>query len=178
MNYSKIGLFSICASTILSGLVGCSKPSSSGDNGSGSSTVSHIVSQNAIQYLENGVDTNDAKSTAENTAYVLDSAGLIIKGTFDSGAAAHDFFKFKRGTFNHLHVQVYVDGQKISDSSQKTVLTMDAVADDGYSTLMGHGYFNRAWFMPQNTAPQDWVISVFTNVNMGKSYIIEIIGAE
>lgn len=168
-------LLSIGALLACGYLTACGSGSSSSAGG-GTDNANHIVSQSAAKYSESSA-SNDTKGTADDTTYTLDTAGLIISGTFDAGSNAQDFFKIKRGAYNFLNVQVYVDGQKVTSASQNTTVTLDAVIADGYSTLLGSAYFNHAGFLPVDTAPQDWVISVFTTLNMGKAYTIEIVGS-
>lgn len=146
-----------------------SPSSASQDNGAS------LVTSAAVQYYENNESANSLTSQAEDTGYVLDQAGLVINGSFEASAMTSDFYKFNTGTFNKISVQVYIDGQKQTELSHSTMISLNAAVDDGYSTLMGNGYFIRAWIQPSKV----WVIDILPPSSpSAQNYSIELVGIE
>ena len=148
---------------------GCSKK----DDDGAPKTNDHIVGTAAVKYTESSETANNASSTAESTSYSLDTTGIVINGTFEAGTPTSDYYKFNTGTFTKVDVQVFVNGVKDTEESHKTSLSMGAAVYNGYSNLMGSGYFIRAWA----ESGKDWVIGVIpASTAAGLSYTMEIKG--
>jgi hypothetical protein len=144
------------------------------DDPAPSASNDHIVDSNAAQYTEANESGNNTEANAENTAYVLDKNGIVISGSFEGSSPSTDKYKFNTATFSKIDVQVFVNDATETDAAHKTTVTLDSFVNDGYSTLMGSGYFIRAWTTPE----KDWIISIFTSnpAAAGMSYKIEMKG--
>ncbi|MBW2731694.1 MAG: hypothetical protein JRH20_04830 [Deltaproteobacteria bacterium] len=94
----------------------------------------HIVGADALRYDEQDDTANTLKAGAEDTGYTLDEKGIVIWGSFSPGDTDH--YIFNAGSFDRFDLQVFIDGAKAGSS-----VSIDAVVDDGYSTLSGQGYF-------------------------------------
>lgn len=138
----------------------------------------HIVGSDAASYYEKEDVNNSSSSKSENVGYTLDKVGLVIHGTFadSAGSVSNDFYKFNTGTFSKINVQVYVDGKKETEANHLTTISLNAAVDDGYSTLMGNGYFIRGWIQPS----KEWLLNILppTGTPASQSYTIELIGVD
>lgn len=141
-----------------------------------SNSNDHIVGANATQFSEANEAGNNTKETAESTAYLLNSNGIVISGSFEASSPTTDNYKFNTATFSRVDVQVFVEGATETEEAHKTTITLDSFTNDGLSSLMGSGYFIRGGL----TAGNDFVISIFTlnSAAAGKSYKIEMKGVE
>jgi len=152
-------------------LMNCSRTSSSSSQEQQVQDVNHIVSGGS-SYVEKNESTNQTRTQAEDTGYVLDEVGLTIQGEFEGSSPSTDFYKINTGAFDRVQVQVYVNGQRETSENHLTFVSLDNFIDDGYSSIMGPGYFNRAWIQTQS----QWTLSVFTNAALGSRYTIELKG--
>lgn len=100
---------------------------------------------------------------------------MVISGSFEASAPSTDKYKFNTATFSKIDVQVFVNDATETEATHKTNVTLDSFVNDGYSSLMGSGYFIRAWITPG----KDWIISISTlnQAAAGMSYKIEMKGA-
>jgi hypothetical protein len=135
-------------------------------------TDDHIVGATAMNYSETNETNNSTSGNAENTIYTVNEAGIVISGSSESASPTTDFYKFSTGTYGKVDVQVFVNGATETEESHKTTITLDAFETDGYSSLMGSGYFIRAWIQSNKS----WVLSIAPPA--GASYTIEMKGAE
>jgi hypothetical protein len=135
-------------------------------------TDKHIVGQDAEQYTEASESANNTSANAENTAYVLDTEGIVISGSFEASSPSTDNYKFNTATFSRVSVQVFVNNAAETEEAHKTTIALDSFVNDGLSSLTGSGYFIRASVTPA----KDFVISIFTSnaAAAGMSYKIEM----
>ena len=151
---------------LLLALTACKKE----DNTPAPAENDHIVGSSAIKYTEADEAGNSASSTAEATSYVLDTTGIVISGSFEAASPTTDWYKFSTSTFSKVDVQVFVNGVKEEEANHTTSLSLKSFVYNGYSSLMGNGYFIRAWV----ESGKDYVISITGTA--GKTYTLEMKG--
>lgn len=107
-----------------------------------------ILGEEAAQYSA----TNESTDAPEETGYTLDEAGLSITGSWDGTRS----FVFSTGEHERVNVQIFSDGVAQKSGTSTVTVTLDALLDDGLSTLSGGGYFINA-YVTQNT---DYVVAI------------------
>lgn len=151
----------------------CGGSSADPSGGDPYGTSSHIAGDDAFTYTESAEATNGTKASAEDTGYALDAKGIRISGALETGAVTQDVYRFNTSSFGYMDVRTFVEGAAQDEASSVLFLGLDAVADDGYSTLNGNGYFIHAWIQPN----MDYAISVSPSAS-GASYTLEMRGDE
>jgi hypothetical protein len=132
-----------------------------------------ILGANAAEYVEANESGNGTASGSEVTAYTLDADGLRIAGAFEASGTTPDQFRFNTGSYKYIDVQVFVDGVKQREENFRVTISLDSYVDDGYSTLMGHGYFSDAWM---SGTMKDYVLAIYGASAAGATYVIELKG--
>jgi hypothetical protein len=120
-------------------------------------------------YSENG--TSEFKKP-ENTGYILDTIGLIINGSL--GENETDYFQFNTADLERLNVTVYIEGRAQTTMNHEVYISLDAVDDDGYSSLMGDGYFANAWIQKS----MEYSIAIGGLTGTRKEYSIVLQGSQ
>jgi hypothetical protein len=147
------------------------------DGGSGPKSGS-ILSANAATYTESSEATNGTAKTAEATGYTLETAnGLAIHGSIEASNATDDWYRFNAGAlgtagspgFPGLDVRLVIDGDR-SERNVPLQLSLDTVAEKGYSSLSAGNYFINAALIKG----EDYVIKV--SGTPGKDYVLELRG--
>jgi hypothetical protein len=166
----SLALLTLVALVALAAASGCGGSEDDGgappvDNGS-------ILGAGAATYAEASEAANGAEAASEVTGYTLDATGLRITGAFEAGSATADAFRFGTGPFTHVDVQLFVNGVKQAEANYTATLTLNSFVNDGYSTLMGNGYFINAWLSGTN---KDYVVVVHPGA-AGATYVLELKG--
>jgi len=104
----------------------------------------HLVGASPFTSSESAEDTNGTTAGAVSTGYTLDADGAVFSGAFEASGPTPDCYRFETGTATDVDVQVFVAGIADEGSPQRVFLSLDAIADDGYSALTGNGYFDSA----------------------------------
>lgn len=172
-------------------LAGCGDDDGSGGSGGGGGEGAEggssggsdpsIVEPGAPTYEEMAEATNGDKAGGEVTALTLGEEGFVIEGLFEADAPTTDHYQFNTGAHGGaaqpdlpgIDAFVFIDG-KLYDSGQSDVhLTLDAVADDGFSTLSLGGFDNAA---VTSGVEYDVGVSVSNPALYGKAYRLEVRG--
>jgi hypothetical protein len=128
----------------------------------------------AASYSEASEAGNGNAAGSEVTGYTLDDKGLIISAAFEAGSPTVDTFRFNTGGYSRIHVQTYVNGVKQVEANFVVSLRMQSFIDDGYSALLGSGYFINASL----SSSGDFLIGVFPAAGAaGLSYTVQLVGA-
>jgi hypothetical protein len=104
------------------------------------------------RYQEAAEAQNGTREGAEATGQTVTAGGFAIDGMFEGGTPSTDLYQIDTGTFGGMgkpdfpgiDVFVVIDGQRLGTAETRVSLTLDAVANDGYSTLRGGGFSNAA----------------------------------
>jgi hypothetical protein len=164
----------VFASTVLLaaplGCGGSDDPATPAEQGSDNAS---ILGASAATYSEANEASNNTEAASEATGYTLDANGLRISGKFEAGTPSTDYFRFHIGTGTRLDVQAYVNGVKQTQAATQARLTLNALVDDGYSTLTGYGNFINAGLPGAN---RDYVLGI--SGAAGATYTLELRAAQ
>jgi hypothetical protein len=128
-----------------------------------------ILGSDAAAWSEANEAGNSTEAASELTGYSLDAKGLRISGRFEASAPSYDYFRFRIGTSTRIDVQAFINGVKQDESSSPARLNVNALVDDGYSTLTGNGYFINAGLPVAN---RDYVLGITGPA--GATYTLEL----
>ena len=159
--------------SLVSALLACGGSDDPQDPGEQGVDNASILGANAASYAEASEAGNNTEAASEVTGYTLDANGLRISGKFEAGTPSTDYFRFHLGTGTRLDVQAFVDGVKQTQETTQARLTINALVDDGYSTLTGYGKFINAGLPVAN---RDYVIGI--SGKAGASYTLELRAAQ
>lgn len=177
------------ALTLASSAIGCGsdsceseRPDLCGGGGSGGGTGGgSILGPSPMSFSEANDPDNGDDATADDTGYTLEDVnGLEISGDFEAGTPTRDTYLLNTGAiggatepdFPGMDVRVFVDGDEIDGGGQGVSLSLDTVAEHGYSSLSGNYFINAAVF-----ADEDYLLSITGSAAVaGKSYTIEVRG--
>ena len=130
---------------------GTSDGGGGGGGGGGPEPVT-LLGSNPTVYVEQMEASNGSAQGAESTMYTLEAdQGLRIEGGFEASSPTSDSYRFASGGFGAVgkpgfpgvDVQLVVDGEPIRDNAP-LLLSLDTVAERGYSSLRAGGYFTNA----------------------------------
>ncbi len=164
-------------------LLGCGDDDDGGGGGGdgGGGADSSIVGPGVPRYQEMNEVGNGVKAGAEATGFTVDGAGFVLEGQFEVGMATTDQYRFNTGSFGGatqpdfpgIDAFVYVGSERFGTGQTEVRLTLDAIANDGFSTLSLGGFSNAAV-----TRGVDYALGVSTGAArlLGKSYRIEVRG--
>lgn len=148
---------------------GCGDPASS----------ESLLGDSASTYAESNETANGG--TAESTGYMLEAQqGLAIEGRFETTSPTPDHYTFNSGAlgtarepgFPGVDIQIVIDGEAL-DAGDGLALGLDTVAEFGYSSLSGGGYFMNAALI----SGEDYVLRLTPAASLaGKQYTVEIRG--
>lgn len=148
-----------------------------GGSSDGSSDESTLGTTFAT-YAELSEANNNSESTSEIVPYILNLEGIKINGTFEATGVSSDSYRFFTGSdYGTVDVHVFIDGVRQYEETSEVSLTLNNHVDDGYSTLIGNGYFINASVSPAGATDQFYVISIsphFGSDVSGSNYTIEI----
>jgi hypothetical protein len=148
----------------------------SGDSGNGVSNESGYESTLGDNFE---TYTESVSTGLQMTNYVLSLEGLKIYGEF-AGASESDAYVFNTGVYGRMNVYVFIDGVRQYEENSQVYLSLNNMVNDGYSTLMGNGYFINASVSPTGETYQDYILTIGGHLDVdvtGSSYIIEISAA-
>ena len=164
----------VIISTVISiFLVACG--SGSGNN---SISIESTLSTAFVTYTELSEANNNSEITSELVPYILNLEGIKIHGSFESSGVSSDSYRFFTGSvYSTVDVHVFIDGVRQYEANSEVSLTLNNFSDDGYSTLIGNGYFIDASVSPAGAMDQFYVITIsphFGSDVSGSIYTIEI----
>ncbi|MBF5044529.1 hypothetical protein FGE12_19175 [Aggregicoccus sp. 17bor-14] len=163
----------VLLASLVAALTACGGSDDPQDPAEQGSDNASILGTNAATFAEANETGNNTEATSEATSYTLDANGLRISGKFEAGTPSTDYFRFHIGTGTRLDVQAFVDGVKQTQETTQARLTINALVDDGYSTLTGYGKFINAGLPVAN---RDYVIGI--SGKAGASYTLELRAAQ
>lgn len=148
-----------------------------GDDNNGTSNES-TLGTTFVTYTELSEASNNSESTSEVVPYILNLEGIKISGSFESTGVSSDSYRFFTGSdYGTVDVHVFIDGVRQYEANSEVSLSLNNYVDDGYSTLIGNGYFINASVSPAGVTNQFYVISIsphFGSDVSGSNYTIEI----
>jgi hypothetical protein len=150
--------------------------SGNGGTGGGGNNESLLGDDPAV-YAEGDSGVEGVHRGGEPTGIRLDSSGLRITGAFDDADDAADYYVFNTGDYERLDVRTFVGGVRQEQANSDVSISLDAVADDGYSAITGRGYFTGAYLV--SGKQYEFSISALLDASVaGRAYVIEIKGRE
>jgi len=162
-------------------LAGCGDDDDGGgDGGGGGGADASFVAANAPRYQESREVDNGTRAGAEATGLTVSAGGFVIEGSFEVGAPTSDTYRINTGPFGGatrpdfpgIDAIAFVDGKRMSTAQTEVMLALDAVADDGFSTLSLGGFLNAAV-----TRNVDYLLFINPSATVaGKPYRIEVRG--
>ena len=149
-----------------------------GDDNNKSSSDKSTLGSTFVTYTELSEVDNNSESTSEIVPYILNLEGIKINGSFESTGVSSDSYRFYTGSdYSTVDVHVFIDGVRQYEANSEVSLALNNFSDDGYSTLIGNGYFINASVSPAGAMDQFYVITIsphFGSDVSGSIYTIEI----
>ena len=156
-------------------LVACG---SSSDDNITTSTDESTLGSVFVTYTELSEANNNSESTSEIVPYILNLEGIKINGSFESNSVSADAYRFYTGSvYGTVDIHVFIDGVRQAEANSEVSITLNNYINDGYSTLIGNGYFINASVSPAGATDQFYVISIsphFGSDVSSSNYTIEI----
>lgn len=161
-------------------VAGCGGDDDDGGGGDPDASTAAFLGPAAARYTEANEVPNGTRATAEMTAYTLTADGIALSGTFEATAPTPDIYRFNTGTFGGatqpdfpgLDTLTIVGSLELGQGAAGVSSTLDAFANDGFSTLSGNKFINAAV-----TRGVDYVITITPSAAAaGKSYTIQLKG--
>ena len=128
-------------------------------------------------YTESSEAGNNSEGVSEITAYILNTDGIKITGSFEASGVTPDYYRFNTGPYGTVTVHVFIDGIRQYEENSRVTLSLNSFINDGYSTLTGNGYFINASVSPTGISPKDYVLGIYSfypGEIAGSNYTIEM----